>query len=86
MGCDVAEQGLVPACPSALWVKSGLQIVLAPDLFMKKLTVITWHDAEATETRMRKVLPPIFLLPALVQSSAQTVSRNKVVPGVLGNG
>lgn len=85
MDCDVAEQEHVPACPSALQVESGLQIVLALDLSMKKLTVITWHVAEATETRMRKLLLLIFLLPAVTQSSAQTVSRNKVVPGVLGN-
>ena len=86
MGCDVAEQGHVPALPSALWVKSGLQIVLAPDLLMKKLIVIMWHVDEARETRTRKVPMLIPLLSALTVISSDLCPGTKLhqweIPGV----
>lgn len=74
VGCDIAEQGHVPALPSALQVKSGLQIVLTRDLLIKKIVII-WHVDKATETRPRKVP---MLIPLL---SALTVISSDLCPG-----
>lgn len=72
---DAAEQEHMPAVPSALWAKSVLQIVLAPDLLIKKLIVIMWHVDEATETMTRNV--PI-LIPLL---SVLTIISSVLCPG-----
>lgn len=74
VGCDISEQGHVPALPSALRVKSGLQIVLTWDLLIKKIVII-WHVDKATETRPRKVP---MLIPLL---SALTVISSDLCPG-----
>lgn len=75
MVSNVAERGHVPGLPFAFFVKSGLQIVLVPDLLMKKLTVIMRNVDEATEMRMRNV--PMFT-PLL---SVLTVISSDLCPG-----